>query len=84
MWKGKKSKYQDIFDYVKYNIEEKELLTFEKKLKEKDRLLYLIYRYRFVDCLSYNEISDKIKMETNRINDNIEKIALAIRVFCEI
>ena len=84
MWKGKNSKYQDIFDYVKYNSMNKELIEFEENLKRKDNLLYIIYKYRFVDCLSYSEISDKIEMDTNRINDNIEKIALAIRIYCKI
>lgn len=84
MWKGKNSKYQDIFDYVKYNSMNKDLIEFEENLKRKDNLLYIIYKYRFVDCLSYSEISDKIEMDTNRINDNIEKIALAIRIYCKI
>lgn len=84
MWKGKSSKYQDIFEYVKYNSLNPTLIEFEKVLKEKDGLLYLIYKYRFVDCLSYAEISRKIDMETNRINDNIEKIALSIRMYCKI
>ena len=47
MWKGKETKYRDIEEYIKYNSMSDDLIDFEKKLKEKDGISFLIYKYRF-------------------------------------
>ena len=83
-WKGKESKYQDIMDYIKYNPLADDLLDFEKKLKEKDTKLYMLYKYRFKDGKSFSEISNIMDIETNRITELLEKIAFAIRMTCKI
>ena len=43
---GDPGKYQDVAEYVKFNEFNDRLIEFEKKLKEKDNLEYLIYKYR--------------------------------------
>ena len=83
--KREDSKYYDIEEYVKYNITNSNLIEFEHNLKQKDDLLYLIYKYRFIDYLSFNQISKKLNgMENARIVEKLDQIALAIRIKCGI
>ncbi len=86
LWKSQgESKYNDIEEYVKYNYMSTELMDFEDNLKRRDDLLYLIYKYRFKDHLTFAEISDKLEgMSTARIVEYLNQIALAIRIHCKI
>lgn len=84
MWKGKESKYQDIIDYIKYNPFANDLLDFERKLKENDNMLYMLYKYRFKDNKTFSEISELLYIETNRITELLDKIAFAMRMYCKI
>jgi hypothetical protein len=86
LWKGKnESKYNDIEEYVKYNSVNSNLLEFEENLKKRDNLLFLIYKYRFRDNLSFSQISNKLDgMENVRIVEKLDQIALAIRIHCGI
>ena len=84
MWKGKSSNYQDIDDYIKYNAMSDELLEFEKKLKERDNLLYLLYKYRFKDNLTHAQIAEKTDLDTPRVSERIDKVALSLRIYCGI
>ena len=87
LWKGANSqgKYYDIEEYIKYHELDNTLLTFEENLKRKDNLLFLIYKYRFRDKLTFAEISDKLDgMENVRIVEKLDQIALAIRISCKI
>ena len=78
------SKYQDILDYVKYNEFNDKLIEFETKLQNKDNLDYLIYKYRFKEQRTFNEISELLDMDTPRISEHQSKIAFAIRLYCGI
>lgn len=86
LWKGaNESKYKDIQEYVKYNSTSSKLLDFEENLKRRDDLLFLIYKYRFRDNLTFSQISEKLDgMENVRIVEKLDQIALAIRVACGI
>lgn len=86
LWKPKgESNFSDIEEYVKYNKTNPDLLEFEESLKKRDNLLYLIYKYRFIEKLTYKEISDKLDgMENPRITEKLNQIALAIRIHCGI
>lgn len=81
MWSGKRTQYQDIIDYIKYNPLNDKIKEFEDKIKNQDNLSYLIYKYRFKDLLTFNEISDKLDIETNRITEIQEKVAFTFRIF---
>lgn len=81
MWSGKKTQYQDIIDYLKYNPLNDKIKEFEEKIQNQDNLSYLIYKYRFKDLLTFNEISEKLDIETNRITEIQEKVAFTFRVF---
>ena len=84
MWKGRSSNYQDIDDYIKYNPMSDELLEFEKKLKERDNLLYLLYKYRFKENLTYAQIAERTDLETLRVSEKIDKVAFSLRIYCGI
>lgn len=86
LWKPKReSKYKDIEEYIKYNMTNSNLIEFEENLKKRDDLLYLIYKYKFKEELSFSDISDKLNgMDTARIVEKLDQIALAIRIHCGI
>ena len=86
LWKnnGEPSKYQDIMDYVKYHPLDKKLLDFEKAIEKQDSLLYLVYKYRFKDNLTFKEIEEKIDISDKRITEMLDKIAFAMRITLKI
>lgn len=86
LWKPQnESKYKDIEEYMKYNFTNPTLLNFEENLKRRDDLLFLIYKYRFKDNLTFSEISEKLNgMENPRIVESLNQIALAMRISCGI
>lgn len=83
-WKTKsqKSKYSDIEDFIKYNPMDNNLLDFENKLKAKDNLSYLIYKYRFIDKLTFAEISERLDLDNPRIVEKLDNIAFSLRLYC--
>ena len=83
MWKGRSSNYQDIDDYIKYNPMSDELLEFEKKLKERDNLLYLLYKYN-KENLTHAQIAERTDLETPRVSEKIDKVAFSLRIYCGI
>lgn len=84
MWKGKESKYSDIDEYIKFNSLNNNLLEFEEKIKKQDNLLYLLYKYRFKENLTYQQIAEKTDLESPRIAEKIDKIAFSLRIYCGI
>lgn len=81
MWKGKNTKYNDIEEYIKYNSMETKLIEYENKLKDKDNLTYLIYKYRFKDKMTFAEISERLDLENPRIVEKLEQIAFSFRIY---
>ena len=75
---SKVSKYQDIMDFVKYNPEK--MVDFEDRLEKQDNLDYLIYKYRFKENLTFDKISKLLDIDSPRISEKQDKIALAIRM----
>ena len=86
LWKSgdEPSKYQDIIEYVKYHELDDKLLEFEHKIRERNNLEYLIYKYRFKDEKTFNEMSELLDMDNPRIVEQLDKIAFAIRLYCGI
>lgn len=82
-WK-KISKYADIDEFIKYNPLDTKLLEFEDKIKMQDNLEYLVYKYRFKENLTFEEISDKLDLSNPRIAEILDRIAFAIRLYCGI
>lgn len=83
-WKGRSSNYADIDEFIKFNEFEDKLIEFENKLKEKDSLLYLLYKYRFKENYTFNEIYEKTGLENPRIAEKLDKIAFSLRIYCGI
>lgn len=85
-WKSKsqRSKYADIEDFIKYNSMDSNLIDFENKLKAKDNLSYLIYKYRFIDKLTFSEISERLDLDNPRIVEKLDNIAFSLRLYCGI
>lgn len=81
MWKGKESKYADIEEYIKYNSMETKLIEYENKLKDKDNLTYLIYKYRFKDKMTFSQMSERLDLDNPRIVEKLEQIAFSFRIF---
>lgn len=81
LWKpANESKYKDIEEFIKYHKFNDDVLTFEKNLRKVDDVLFLVYKYRFIDKLTFKEISEKLDMENPRIVEKLNQIALAIRI----
>ena len=86
LWKpNNESKYKDIEEFVKYNMTNSRLIEFEENLKKRDDLLFLLYKYKFRENLSFEKIREKLDgMENPRIVEKLDQIALAIRISCGI
>lgn len=75
MWNnGKPSKYQKLIDYIKYNGLNKELLEMENNLKNYDTKMYLIYKRKFRENASFEEMREEFDLDNPRINEILDKI----------
>lgn len=82
MWNGKASKYQDIIEFINDNPEK--MLDFEERLQKYDNLDYLIYKYRFKENLSFDKITKLLDIDSPRIAEKQDKVALAIKMVFKI
>lgn len=44
----------------------------------------MIYKYRFLEGLSFSEISERLDIPTQRITEELNAIALSARMYCKI
>lgn len=74
-WKTiNESVHQPLIEYLKYNAITEEYLIAEKMLKEKvDTKTYLIYKRRFIDGYSYEQISQEFDVPNPRIKECLDK-----------
>lgn len=85
LWKAtNESKYTDIEEYIKYHEYDDELIEFEEKVKRRDNKLYLLYKYRFKEHKSFSKISELLDIPTNRITEELDKLAFSMRIYCKI
>ena len=70
-WGGNKLN-TEVFNWVKFNQENAKLKKYEENLKETDKQKYYIFRYRFREFKSYNQIADLMDMDAQRISDEIK------------
>ena len=85
MWK-KTSAHQDIMDYVKYNYYTDDAIReFERKLQDRGSALdYKIWEYRFKNGKSFEEISELLDLDSARIAEIQNSVALSFRLCVEI
>ena len=62
----------EVFNWVKFNLDNEKLIKYEKDLKENDKQKYYIFKYRFREFKSYNEIADLMGLPTQRISDELK------------
>ena len=75
MWNnGKPSKYQKLYDYIKYNGLNSKLLDLEDNLKRYDSQMYMIYKRKFREHKSFEEIREEFDLENPRINEILDKV----------
>lgn len=74
MWGGNKLN-KEVFDWVKFNPQNKKLLKYEKHLKEYDKQKYYIFKYRFREFKSFSDISRLMDIDTQRISDEVKIIS---------
>ena len=73
MWGGNKLN-KEVFDWVRFNPNNKKLLEYEKHLKEHDHQKYIIFKYRFREFKSYSEISNLMDISTPRLTEELKTI----------
>lgn len=75
MWNnGKPSKYEKLYDYLKYNGLNKDLIEMENNLKNFDTKMYLIYKRKFREGKSFEEIREEFDLDNPRINEILDKV----------
>lgn len=83
-WKGKRSNYQEIYDFIDNNIDNEKIKEFEAKLEETSLLDYNVYVCRFKKRMTFAETANILDIGTNRVNDCVAGIALAFQMFFDI
>lgn len=62
----------EVFNWVKFNQNNKQLIEYENKLKQTDKQKYYIFVYRFREFKSYSRIAKIMDMDIQRISDEIK------------
>lgn len=78
LWGGN-SLNKEVMDWVMHNQNNLMLYQYEKNLYNLDKIKYKIFEYRFREARSYNEISDLMNMDIQRINEEIKTITHFIK-----
>ena len=71
MWKGNNLN-QRVFEWVKFNQDNKKLLEYEHNLEKTNTKKYLIFIYRFREFKKYSHIAELMDTDPQRISDAIQ------------
>lgn len=71
MWKGSDLN-QQVFEWVKFNQDNKKLIEYEHNLEKTDKRKYFIYIYRFKEFKKYSEIAELMETDPQRISDEVK------------
>lgn len=63
---------KEVFDWVRFNPDNELLCKYEKDLFKKDKMKYYIFKYRFREFKTYDEIAELIGKDKQRISDEIK------------
>ena len=74
MWGGN-TLNNEVFNWVKFNQNNEKLIKYENDLDKTDRRKYFIFRYRFREFRSYNEIAKLMGLPTQRISDELNTMS---------
>ena len=67
------SKYIKLIDFIKYNGLDSNLIEAEKRLKEIDTIMYLVYKRKFREDKTFKEINEEFNLENPRIVEMLDK-----------
>lgn len=71
MWGGNNLN-KTVFDWVKFNQDNEDLMKYEERLKETDKQKYFIFKYRFREFKSFSQIANLMDTSTQRISEEIK------------
>ena len=74
MWGGN-ALNNEVFNWVKFNQNNEKLIKYENDLDKTDKRKYFIFRYRFREFRSYNEIAKLMGLPTQRISDELNTMS---------
>ena len=75
MWKKDNvSKYQKLLDYIKFNGLDNKLIKAENTLKQMDNMMYIIYKRKFRENKTFQEISNELEITNPRIVEILDKV----------
>lgn len=72
--KHDESKYQKLIEYVKFNGINPNLIEAEKRLAELDTQMYLIYKRKFREDKTFQEMVDEFDIDNPRIVETLDKV----------
>lgn len=67
------SKYIKLIDFIKYNGLDNDLIEAERRLKEIDTIMYLVYKRKFREDKTFKEINEEFNLENPRIVEMLDK-----------
>ena len=71
LWLKRNELNARVYDWVIFNLDNKELLKYKEQLKENDKKKYYIYIYYFEEQKSINSISKIMNIDIQRIGEEI-------------
>ena len=77
---SRKSKHDDVIEYVQFNQFNEKLIKYEEVLKNTDNKLFIFYNERFKQKIKPTQIAEKYKISTTKLTEELDKIAFAIRL----
>ena len=72
-YRHNESKYQKLINYIKFNGLNTELIEAENRLKEVDTTIFLIYKRKFRESMTFKEISEEFDLDNPRIVEILDK-----------
>lgn len=72
--KHNESKYSKLLDYIKFNGINPELIEAEKRLKDMDTQMYLIYKRKFREDKTFKDIMEEFEIDNPRIVEILDKV----------
>ncbi len=77
---SRKSKHDDVIQYIRFNQFADKVKDYEKSLEKTDNMLYIFYIERFKNRDKPTAIAEKYNITTKELTVELDKIAFAIRV----
>ena len=81
--KKENGKYADLFRLIKFDPNNKEVCEYEERMKQTDKFVYYIFKYIFIDGLTWDETMDKLDIyERKELDKEIYAIYRTLQYAC--